>query len=328
MSMSTPALSIIVCFFNMQARGAALAAVALQALPARRRQSRVRSHRDRQRLARAARRGHRASFGPEFRYHFFETTSKSPAAALNFGVSQARARHVMIMVDGAHICTPRVVWCTATAMGDFPNPLIATASLSLGAAPTVTNLATGTPAPTAVIPTAPEEAAAWDQAAEDRLLATVDWQRNGYELFRLARSFNDAAMGWFGCSFESSCFTIAREWFEKLGGFDTRFVVPAGGMVSLDFFQRAVARPELMYVMLLGEATFHQHHGSASKSTWERFNEEYRSIRGADFKRVTRMPAYFGHFAPQALPLAELSARIRVRVLARAQASRQQVSPG
>ena len=266
------------------------------------------------------------SFGPEFRYHFFETTSKSPAAALNFGVRQARARHVTIMVDGAHILTPRLLWCTATAMGDFANPLIATVSLSLGGAPTMLNLATGTPMPTAVIPTSPQEAAAWDQAAEDRLLTTVDWQRNGYDLFRLARSFNDAAMGWFGCLFESSCFTITREWFEKLGGFDERFAVPGGGLVSLDLFQRAVARPEIMYALLLGEATFHQYHGTGSKSTWEAFNAEYRAIRGADFKRIVRMPAYFGHFAPQALPLAELSARYGFGFW-RAQATRQP-SPG
>src|SRR5687768_11638557 len=190
------------------------------------------------------------SFGREFRYHFFDTKSPSPAEAVNFGVSQARGRQLMIMVDGAHILTPRGLWCAATMMADFAQPLVATTSLALGAAPTAVSGRTVPPA----------ESVTWDQAAEDRLLATIDWQRNGYELFRVARSFNDLAMGWFGCLFESSCFAIARAAYEQLGGFETRFQSPGGGLMSLDFFRRALSRPDLTYVLLLGEATFHQYH--------------------------------------------------------------------
>jgi hypothetical protein len=246
------------------------------------------------------------SFGPEFRYHFLATKSPSPAEAVNFGVAQARGKHVMVMVDGAHVLTPRVLWCAATAMGDFAQPFIATVSLALGAAPTVVSGRT--------VPAA--ESAAWDQAAEDRLLASVDWQRNGYELFRLARSFNDAAMGWFGCVLESSCFALSRAAFEQLGGFEQRFQSPGGGLVSLDFFRRAVARQDLMYVVLLGEATFHQFHGGAASSArpggehpWPRFQAEYQSIRGAPYTPFARLPFYFGQFPLQAMPLAELSSR-------------------
>jgi len=247
------------------------------------------------------------AFGPEFRYQFFDTKSPSPAEAVNFGVSQARGRQLMIMVDGAHMLTPRVLWTAATVMADFAQPFVATVSLALGAAPTVVSGRTVPPA----------ESAAWDQAAEDRLLASVDWQRNGYELFRLARSFNDLAMGWFGCLFESSCFAISRAAFEQLSGFEQRFQSAGGGLVALDFFRRAVSRPDLAYVVLLGEATFHQYHGGAASSAkpggehpWPRFLAEYQSIRGgANYQRVARLPIYFGQFPPQALPLAELSAR-------------------
>ena len=247
------------------------------------------------------------SFGPEFRYHFFDTRSPSPAEAVNFGVRQSRGRQLMIMVDGAHICTPRVLWCAATMMADFPQPLVATASLALGAAPTAVSGRTVPPA----------ESAAWDQAAEDRLLDSVDWQRNGYDLFRVARSFNDSAMGWFGCMFESSCFAIPRSAYEQLGGFEQRFQSPGGGLMSLDFFRRALARPDLAYILLLGEATFHQYHGGAASSAgpggqhpWPRFHAEYQSIRGgANYQRIPRLPIYFGQFPPQALALAELSAR-------------------
>jgi hypothetical protein len=265
------------------------------------------------------------SFGPEFRYHFFQTQSKSPAEAVNFGVSQARGRQLMIMVDGAHLLTPRVLWCAATAMADFAQPFVATVSLALGAAPTAVSGRTVPPA----------ESAVWDQAAEDRLLAGVDWQRNGYELFRVARSFNDLAMGWFGCLFESSCFAISRATFEQLGGFEQRFQSAGGGLLSLDFFRRAVSRPDLAYVVLLGEATFHQYHGGAASSAkpggehpWPRFHAEYQSIRGgANYQRVPRLPMYFGQFPPQALALAELSARNGFAFWRQAQAQGQQQQP-
>ena len=237
------------------------------------------------------------SFGPEFQYRFFQTRSKSPAAAANFGVGQARARHVMVIIDGAHIVTPRVLGYAAIAIRSFENPLVAVQSLPLGG------------------PTR-EEAANWDQAAEDRALASIDWQRNGYELFRLTHSYGDDARGWFGALFESACITMRKDSFENIGGFDERFQSPGGGLVALDFFQRALARPELAYIMLLGESTFHQFHGGAATGAtrethpWQTFHDEYRALRGGqDFQRVARMPIYLGQFTPQSLAIAGFSAR-------------------
>jgi hypothetical protein len=237
------------------------------------------------------------SFGPQFRYHFFPTVSPSPAAAVNFGVQQAQAEHVMVMVDGAHIVTPRMLCYTRAAIAQFDNPLIAAVSLPLAPPP------------------ARQAAERYDQAAEDRRLQTLDWQRNGYQLFRLTTSFGDDANGWFGGLFESACFTMRKSSFQQLGGFDERFQSPGGGLVSLDFFQRALARAELTYVLLLGEATFHQYHGGAATGAqaddhpWQRFHAEYRAIRGKDFDRAPRLPIYLGQFTPESLHIAEISAK-------------------
>ena len=237
------------------------------------------------------------SFGPEFRYHFFETASKSPAAALNFGVAQARGRFVTVMLDGAHIVTPRVLAYLALAIREFTNPIVAVQSLALA-------------------PATQEELAMWDQSAEDARLASVDWQRDGYELFRLTRCYGDDAMGWFGALFESSCLTLPKATFDQLGGYDERFQSPGGGLAALDFFARALVRPELTYVVLLGESTFHQYHGGAATGTktpaehpWQKFHDEYKQIRGQDYQRVARLPIYLGQFPPQALHIAEVSAR-------------------
>jgi len=237
------------------------------------------------------------AFGPEFRHHFFETTSKSPAAAANFGIRQARAAHVMVILDGAHILTPRILAYAALCIGNFPSPLVAVQSLALA------------PANRAELPS-------WNQAAEDRRLAAVDWPRNGYELFRLTSGYGDESRGWFGAPFESACLTLRTDAFETLGGFDERFQSPGGGLVALDFFERALAPPELNFVMLLGESTFHQYHGGATTGEpaagvpwWQQFHDEYRAIRGQDFHGAARLPIYFGQFTPQALLIAEFSAR-------------------
>src|SRR5687768_13305630 len=100
-----PLLSIVVVFFNMR-REAARSLYALS-----RRYQRGVEKLDYQVIcvdngsAEPLSRETVESFGPEFHYHYFETTSKSPAAALNFGVAQARGRFVTLMLDGAHILT-------------------------------------------------------------------------------------------------------------------------------------------------------------------------------------------------------------------------------
>ena len=176
------------------------------------------------------------------------------------------------MVDGAHVLTPRVCgarrprWATSRSRWSRP------CRWRSAQAPTAVSGRTVPPA----------ESAAWDQAAEDRLLASVDWQRNGYELFRLARSFNDAAMGWFGCLLESSCFAMSRATFEQLGGFEQRFQSPGGGLVSLDFFRRAVARQDLPMSSCSAKRRSTSIHGGAASGAkpggehpWPRFQVEY-----------------------------------------------------
>ncbi|MEA2733787.1 MAG: hypothetical protein QOE14_238 [Humisphaera sp.] len=237
------------------------------------------------------------SFGPQFRYHFHETTSKSPAEAINFGVAQARAQHVMIIPDGANILTPRVFWFTLKAIREFSNALVGVVAFALGTR---------------------AEAETWSQATEDRHLAGIDWQRNGYQLFRLTSTFRDGSAAWFGCQFESTCFTMRKDTFEKLGGFDPAFQSPGGGFVALDFFQRAMALPQLTYVQLLGEATFHQYHGGAASGAKqqdqdrivESFLNEYRAIRNCEFEVVTRLPIYLGQFASESMHVAEIAARL------------------
>lgn len=235
-------------------------------------------------------------FGPEFRHVAFAAANPSPAAALNHGVSQARHENVMVMIDGAHILTPRIFDYATTLLAAQPNPFVAAIGLPLG-------------------PRRKEDVATYDQAAEDRAVAAADWPAKPYSLFALPGTFGDKAMGWFGCLYESACVTMRKQTYVALGGMDERFRSRGGGLVNLDFFNRVIARNDVQYTVLLGEATFHQYHrGTASNADiqnhpWDEFNEEYARLRGQGHDRIARRPNYFGQFTPESAQIAQVSAQ-------------------
>jgi hypothetical protein len=105
-----------------------------------------------------------------------------------------------------------------------------------------------------------------------------------------------------------------------LGGFDEQFQSPGGGLTNLDFFQRALANPELSYVVVLGEATFHQVHGGVATNAlphehpWNIFHREYLRIRGHPFVRVPREPRFLGNLPEEAASIAELSRSVGARI--------------
>jgi hypothetical protein len=232
------------------------------------------------------------SFGENFRYGYLETDSVSPVDAVNHGVERASGEFVTVMVDGAHMLSPGVLANTARALQAFDNPFVATQPTHLGPGRQDLTVKAG-----------------YNQQEEDRLLASVDWKADGYELLRLTGSPSDASLGWFGCLFESNCFTLRKSTFAALGGFHRGFQSRAGGLVNLDFFRQAAESPDLDYVLLLGEATFHQMHGW-SPYPLQQFHEEYASIRGRPYDRPRRRPVYFGSLSRQALPLTRISANL------------------
>ena len=231
------------------------------------------------------------AFGPGFRYHRHKTASVSPVEAVNLGVGLATAPFVTVMVDGAHMLTPGVLGHSLWLAERLDNPFISTVGFHLG--PEVQNQS---------------RLRGYDQDAEDRLLGTLDWKKDGYGLFGVA-SRSDGGSGWFGAQYESSCFTVSRELWQRLGGFDRAFQSPGGGLVSLDFYQRAMGTRGTSLTVLLGEGSFHQYHGGVATNAapdrhpWKTFAAEYERIRGKPFALTSRPPYYFGRMPQQALPL-------------------------
>ena len=148
--------------------------------------------------------------------------SPSPCAAINEAVRHSTGAAVMVCIDGARMLTPGVVRFTLDAFRAWDDPLVATLAWHLG--PKIQN---------------ESMLEGYDQAVEDRLLESVDWRADGYELFRIAAFAGSSRRGWFLPLSESNGVAVRRETFDRLGGFDEGFQTAGGGLVNLDFHRRA-----------------------------------------------------------------------------------------
>jgi hypothetical protein len=224
-----------------------------------------------------------AAFGPEFRHESLQATTPSPCSALNHGVRQARFPRVMVAIDGARLFSPGLLSLAARALNLLRHPFVFTLGMHLG--PKVHNELV---------------AEGFTASDEDRLLASVSWRREGYRLFEISSVALSSRAGFLSELTESNCLALEIEDWDRLGGFDERFVSPGGGLANLDFFNRAMEPPDLEPIMLLGEATFHQQHGGVATEAplaghpWTQFVEEYEAIRGRPYASSWRRPRYFG----------------------------------
>lgn len=212
----------------------------------------------------------------------------SPCAAINRAVAAASGEFVMICIDGARMLSPGVVRHALAALRRHARPFVYTLGMHLGPKPQNESMLDG-----------------YDQQAEDALLAQVPWRDDGYRLFAISSLAYSSRDGFFGQLSESNCFAMRRNDFLALGGMDERFASAGGGLVNLDFFNRAHLLPGVAPVMLLGEATFHQFHGGvatnvpAAEHPWQRMASEYREIRGRDYAIEASRPDYEGWLSPR-----------------------------
>lgn len=215
-----------------------------------------------------------------FRLHRIEPAPASPAYAANVGVAMTRGHHVGLILDGARMVTPGVVSMGMRAMTLHPRPVITTMAWHLGKQHQSLSIPMG-----------------YGPDQEDALLDSIEWPSNGYRLFDIAALAGANPDGFFGQVNESCCLLLPRALWGEVGGLDEAFDLPAGGLVSLDMFSRLVALPDSQLVVLLGEGSFHQVHGSASTSPGAdhvAWHAQYQSIRGRPYEQTRVQPVYCG----------------------------------
>lgn len=284
-----PKLSIIVNFYNMQREAArtlySLSPAYQQAIKAEDYEVLVIDNGSTQPLdAKTVK-----AFGKNFHYHYLQTHSASPCKALNQAARLAKGEFIMCCIDGARILSPNILSLSLQAAKLHPHAFIYTMSMHLGSKPQNLSIQEG-----------------YNQQVEDQLLATVDWQANGYQLFTIASTALSSGNGFFSSFAESNCFCLRKSDYLQLGGFDEAFTSKGGGLVNLDFFNRIHENQRFYPVLLLGEATFHQFHGgvatnvSLEEHPWEMMASEYETIRHQPFQSKFKQPHYFGNIAKEA----------------------------
>jgi glycosyltransferase involved in cell wall biosynthesis len=223
-------------------------------------------------------------FGPNFRLLKLPSGTRSPAAALNIGVREARGEWIIVLIDGARMLSPGVFAYMARALHAFHHPFVYTIGMHLG--PKIQN---------------ESMLVGYNQEAENQLIAGINWKENGYDLFSISSVALSSRRGFFSELAESNCFGIRRDDIVRMEGYDERFQSPGGGLANHDFFNRAMMDPLIEPVLLLGEASFHQFHFGVSTNVplamhpFSEFSEEYRNIRGRPYSPVYREPHYLGH---------------------------------
>ena len=189
-----------------------------------------------------------SSLGGNFIYSRQKACNKSPVDAINHGFALARGNFIGLLIDGARILTPRVIEYALMLSKLQSNPLLATATFNLGP----------------YLHYDPQ--VDWfNIEKEQQMLASTNWQSNGYRLFDIANVGEANPVGYFQPMLESNCYFSTRSNFEAIGYADKDFNSIGGVSLNLHMF-RAIGMLEQceQYFVLAGEGSFHQQHGGVT----------------------------------------------------------------
>ena len=210
------------------------------------------------------------SLGLDVRLITMDDPHPSPVRAINAGLNASCGTHICVMIDGARMASPGLLHTTRQALEVQERTVVGSRGRYLGPGKQRETMHAG-----------------YTREAEDELLASIDWQHNGYDLFDISVFDESSEPHWFRPVSESNSITMSRQLWGELGGFSELFDEPGGGYVNLDTWRRACTLPDVTSVLLLGEATFHQLHGgvatNAPKSEPARMRAEYAVLRGETY---------------------------------------------
>lgn len=233
------------------------------------------------------------AFGPNIRFLDMVRPDASPGRAVTLGVMHARFPNLGIIVDGARMASPGLLDRARQALRTSPYAVVGTIGFHLGKMVQSKAVHEG-----------------YDQAEEDRLLASAGWREDGYRLFDISCLAGSFSGGWLDLPAETNALFIRRSYYHSLGGHDTRFQSPGGGLINHDFWNRACADSRSDIILLLGEGTFHQFHGGTAtnsrQSPWDGFAAEYEALVGKPYQRPSRSFKIFGDARCLQAPLAGL----------------------
>lgn len=184
------------------------------------------------------------------RYFHRMESQRTPVHAINFAASQARGRHLAIMIDGARMVTPGVIRQTLEVFRLVPKAAVSTPGYHIGHKLQQVAVNEG-----------------YDETAEAALLATIQWPQDAYRLFEIAVLSGSCQGGFFQANAESNFLAMSVRKWKELGGMDSRYDNFGGGNANLDLYKRLLESPNTPLYLLFGEGSFHQFHGGVTTGT-------------------------------------------------------------
>jgi glycosyltransferase involved in cell wall biosynthesis len=190
-----------------------------------------------------------AALPGNFRYFLRDEPGVSPAAAINFGFTQAGGEFIGLMIDGARMLTPGVVRYALMAFRATHNAMVVVPGYNLGENEQQFHLTHG-----------------YSEEKEQALLHDIGWPQNGYRLFNISSIGGANRRGVFHPFMECNCLFFPADIFRDIGQADERFNLPGGGALNL-YMYRLIALHSLTEAFVLaGEGSFHQLHGGVTTS--------------------------------------------------------------
>jgi len=238
-----------------------------------------------------------ASLPENFHYCLRDEASATPVYAVNEAFSRCRAPLICLMIDGARMVSPGILSTALKAYRMNEKAVIAVPGYHLG--------------------TDEQHLVASSEelyAEEARLLDSVDWRGDGYELFRIATFSGANRRGYLQPIMECNCVFASAASFAAIGHANTDFQLPGGGSINLHMYRSLGMLPGSELVILPGEGSFHQYHGGVTTSSYsereaeiEKHRVQLHSYWPGGFHSLRRNPTLLGRVAPQAQPFLEKS---------------------
>jgi len=226
-----------------------------------------------------------------FRYFLREDSSVSPVDAINFGFQQCRGSYVGLMIDGARMLSPGVLQYTLMATQINRNATVAIPGYHIG----------------------DKEQHLQDKhytaAQEQEILTSLNWQKDGYQLFNISTFSNGNRRGFLQPMHECNCIFSSMENFKRIGYADSRFSLAGGGSLNLHIYRSLGLCSDSPLFVLAGEGSFHQFHGGVTTSNHSELETSLHAYKdqlnslwpNGGFQALRREPIILGKIPPQSV---------------------------